>query len=106
MEMHEPPHPGEIIREDCLGALGLTVTEAASGLGVSRKALSVLLNGRSGVSPEMAIRLEKAFGSTAETWLRMQLQYDLGRARQREAAITVTRFVPKPRPAGPPPGSS
>ena len=101
--MHEPPHPGELIREDCLDAWGLTVTEAAAGLGVSRKALSELLNGHAGVSPEMAIRLEKAFGSTAETWLRMQLQYDLWRAQQRAAEITVTRFEPK-RPTTPHPG--
>ena len=76
MAMHDPAHPGEIIREECLAPLGLTVTAAAEGLGVSRKALSTLLNGHAGVSPEMAIRLEKAFGSTEETWLRMQLQYD------------------------------
>jgi addiction module HigA family antidote len=90
--MHDPPHPGEIIREDCLAPLGLSVTEAAKGLGVTRKALSELLNGHSGVSSEMAIRLEKAFGSTAETWLRMQLQYDLWQARQHSAEFNVTKF--------------
>ena len=105
MQMHSPPHPGEIIREECLEPLGLTVTEAAAGLGVSRKALSELLNGRAGVSPEMAIRLEKAFGSTAETWLRMQLHFDLWKAQQREAEITVVRFEPKDRPGHPQPGS-
>ena len=105
MQMHSPPHPGEIIREECLEPLGLTVTEAAAGLGVSRKALSELLNGRAGVSPEMAIRLEKAFGSTAETWLRMQLHFDLWKAQQREAEITVVRFAPKDRAGHPQPGS-
>jgi addiction module HigA family antidote len=70
--MHNPPHPGEIIKELCLEPLGLSVTNAAKGLGVTRKALSELINGRSGVSPEMALRLEQAFGSTAEPWLRMQ----------------------------------
>ena len=69
MKMHNPPHPGEIIRDQCLEPLGLTVTAAAKGLGVTRKALSELLNGHSGVSPEMAIRLSKAFGGTPETWL-------------------------------------
>ena len=92
MEMHDPPHPGEIIREECLEPLGLTVTAAAKGLGVTRKALSELLNGHSGVSAEMAIRLAKAFGSTAETWLRLQMQYDLWQAGQRADSIEVTRF--------------
>ena len=90
--MHDPPHPGEIIREECIEPLGLSITEAAKGLGVTRKALSELLNGHSGVSPEMAIRLEKAFGSTAETWLRLQLQYDLWEAKQRSPSIAVRRF--------------
>ncbi len=75
MEMYNPPHPGEVIRESCLDPLGLTVT--AAGLGVSRKALSELLNGKAGISPTMAIRLEKAFGGSAESWLRQQMQYDL-----------------------------
>ncbi|MBF0482043.1 MAG: HigA family addiction module antidote protein [Desulfovibrionaceae bacterium] len=92
MKMHNPPHPGEIIREQCLEPLGLTVTGAAKGLGVTRKALSELLNGRSGVSPEMAIRLSKAFGSTPETWLRLQLQCDLAKAEKKADAIKVTRF--------------
>jgi addiction module HigA family antidote len=92
MEMHEPAHPGEIIREDCIAALGLSVTAAAKGLGVSRQSLSELLNGRSGISAEMAIRLEKAGWSTADAWLRMQAQYDLYRARQRESEIKVQRF--------------
>jgi len=86
MAMHDPAHPGEIIREECLAPLGLTVTAAAEGLGVSRKALSTLLNGHAGVSPEMAIRLEKA------GWLKMQLAYDLWHARQRAGAMKVVRF--------------
>ena len=94
MKMYNPPHPGEIIREDCLKALDLSVTEAAKGLGVTRKALSELLNGHSGVSPEMAIRLEKAGWSTAETWLRMQMQHDLWQARQKAKSIKVARFRP------------
>jgi addiction module HigA family antidote len=81
--MHDPPHPGEIIKELCLEPLGLSVTDAAKGLGVTHKALSELLDGHAGVSPEMAIRLEQAFGSTAETWLNMQLEYDLWQAKQR-----------------------
>lgn len=84
MEMHDPAHPGEIVREECLKPLGLTVTAAADALGVTRKALSDLLNGHSGVSPDMAIRLEKVFGSTADTWLRMQMQRDLWEARRRD----------------------
>jgi len=91
--MHYPPHPGELVRELCLEPLGLSVTDAARGLGVSRKALSELVNGRSGISPEMAIRLEKAFGSTAETWLRMQLEYDLWQTKQRAGDLQVTRFA-------------
>lgn len=91
--MHNPPHPGEIIKELCLEPLGLSVTDAAKGLGVTRKALSELLNGHTGVSSEMAIRLEQAFGSTAETWLKMQLEYDLWQAKQRAGNLKVTRFA-------------
>jgi addiction module HigA family antidote len=92
MDMHNPAHPGEIIREDCIKALGLSVTEAAKGLGVSRQSLSELLNGRAGVSAEMAIRLEKAGWSTADNWLRIQAQYDLWQARQRAGDIKVAPF--------------
>jgi addiction module HigA family antidote len=92
-QMHDSAHPGEVIRAICLEPLGLSVTAAAKGLSVTRKVLSDLLNGHSGVSAEMAIRLEKAFGSTAETWLRMQMQYDLWHAEQRAGKIKVTRFV-------------
>jgi antitoxin HigA-1 len=93
MEMHAPVHPGEIIREDCIKPLGLSVTDAAKGLLVSRQSLSELLNGRMGVSAEMAIRLEKAGWSRADAWLRMQAQHDLWKARQNEANIHVERIV-------------
>ena len=82
MRMHNPPHPGEIIRELCVEPLDLTVTEAAEALGVARKTLSTLLNGRAGISPEMALRLSKVFGRTPEGWLRLQLQFDLWKAEQ------------------------
>jgi addiction module HigA family antidote len=98
MPMHNPPHPGEIVKELCLEPLGLSVTEAAKGLGVSRKALSELINGHAGVSPEMAIRLELAFGSTAETWLKMQLEYDLWQTKQRADKIEVKQFRAAPAP--------
>jgi addiction module HigA family antidote len=80
--MHNPPHPGEIIREFCIEPLDLTVTETAEALGVARKTLSTLLNGRAGISPEMALRLSKVFGRTPEGWLRLQLQFDLWKAEQ------------------------
>ena len=89
--MKTPPHPGETVRCDCLDPLGLSVTEGAKVLGVSRQALNNLVNGKSGISPEMAIRLSKAFGSSPETWLRMQLDYDLAQARQQEDKIQVKR---------------
>ena len=89
MAMHDPPHPGGIVRRQCLEPLGLTVTRAAEGLGVTRQALSELLNGRTGVSVEMAIRLSKAFGSTPETWLGMQMAYDLWQVRTRGGEIAV-----------------
>ena len=91
MDMYDPPHPCEIIREDCLTALSLSVTEAAKGLGVTRKTLSSILNGRSGITAEMALRLSKAFGSTPEHWLQMQLAYDLAQARKNESRIKVRR---------------
>jgi addiction module HigA family antidote len=83
MGMHNPPHPGEIIRDMCIDPLNLAVTEAAASLGVTRKTLSMLLNGKSGISPEMALRLSKVFGRTPEGWLRLQLQYDLWKAKQK-----------------------
>ena len=93
MAMHNPPHPGGIVKRQCLEPLGLSVTRAAEGLGVTRQTLSELLNGRTGISVEMAIRLSKAFGSTPETWLGMQLAYDLWQARDRAEQIRVKRFV-------------
>ncbi|MGA3077340.1 MAG: HigA family addiction module antitoxin [Bryobacteraceae bacterium] len=91
MSMKNPVHPGRIVRHDCLEPLGLSVTEGAKVLGVTRQALNNVVNGKSGISPEMAIRLTKAFGSTAETWLRMQLAYDLAAARRNESKIKVRR---------------
>ncbi len=93
MSMHNPPHPGEIIRYECLEPLGLTVTRAAQGLGVTRQALSDLVNEKAGVSVDMAIRLSKAFGSSPETWLGLQTAYDLWQARERASEIEVTRFT-------------
>jgi|SRR5580704_13601864 addiction module HigA family antidote len=92
MRMHNPPHPGELVREECLEPLGLTVTAAARALGVTRKALSELINGHSGVSPEMAIRLSKAFGSAPETWLGMQMEYDLWHVSRRASHFKVKKL--------------
>jgi addiction module HigA family antidote len=86
MEMFNPPHPGEIVREDCLKPLKLTVTAAAGKLGVSRQSMSELINGRNGVSADMALRLERAGWSTAESWLRNQISYDLWQARNQDEA--------------------
>ena len=91
MPMKNPVHPGLVVRHDCLEPLGLSVTAGAKALGVSRQALNNLVNGSSGISPEMAIRLSKAFGSTPETWLRMQLAYDLAAALKNEGKIKVRR---------------
>lgn len=90
--MHNPPHPGEIIREFCLKPLGLTVSEAARALGVSRKALSELLNGHTGISPEMALRLSIAFDTTPESWLAQQMQYDLWKVEQKRNELKVERL--------------
>jgi addiction module HigA family antidote len=92
--MKNPPHPGRSIRDACLEPLGLSVTEGAKILGVTRQALNNVVNGKNGISPEMAIRLAKAFGSTAETWLQMQVNYDLAQARKSESRIKVRRFHP------------
>jgi len=92
MAMQDPPHPGGIVRRQCLEPLGLTVTDAARGLGVTRQALSELVNERAGISVEMAIRLSKAFGSSPETWLGLQMAYDLWQARDRAAEIEVRDF--------------
>ena len=96
MPMSNPPHPGRTIRENCLDPLGLNVTEAAKVLGVARHTLSRILNGHAAISPEMAIRLEKAGWSNAEFWLRRQAAYDLVRARQQEHRIHVERYEPQP----------
>jgi addiction module HigA family antidote len=91
--MHNPPHPGEVLRELCLEPLGLTVTQAAAALDVSRKTLSAILNGRAGISPEMAIRLSLAFNTTPESWLSQQLQYDLWQADRNRKKLHVRRLV-------------
>jgi addiction module HigA family antidote len=87
--MYNPPHPGEVIRELCLEPLGVSVTDAAKALGVTRKSLSELLNGRSGISPEMALRLAIAFDTTAESWLSQQMQYDLWKVRLKRKKLKV-----------------
>lgn len=93
MKMFDPPHPGEIIRELCLEPLGITITNAAKGLGVSRKTLSAIINGRAGITPEMAIRLGKAFDTSPESWLNQQIQYDLHEAKKRTADLKIKRFA-------------
>ena len=92
MVMKSPPHPGRSIKDACQGPLGLTVTEGALVLGVARHTLSRLINAQAGLSPDMAIRLEKAFGSNADVWLRMQVAYDLAQARTHEDRIKVKRY--------------
>jgi antitoxin HigA-1 len=87
MPMHNPPHPGLTVRHDCLEPLGLTVTEGAKVLGVTRQALNNLVNGKAGISPEMAVRLSKAFGATPETWLRLQMAYDLFQVQQKKISV-------------------
>ncbi|MCW5696149.1 MAG: HigA family addiction module antidote protein [Bauldia sp.] len=101
MRMKNPPHPGRIVREDCLPELNLTIGKAAEALGVSRQTLDKIVNERGSVTPDMAIRFEKVFGSSADTWLAMQTAYDLAQAREREAEIVATIHVPAvslPRP--------
>ena len=93
MPMHNPLHPGEIVRCDCLEPLGLTVTRAAQGLGVSRQALSRLVNGKADLSVKMALRLSQAFNSSPETWLGMQTAYDLWQVRERSKEIKVEWFT-------------
>lgn len=91
--MHNPPHPGETLRELCLRPLGISVTDAAAALGVSRKTLSAILNGRSGISPEMALRLAKAFDTTPESWLNQQMQYDLWEAKKNGELLNVRKLM-------------
>ena len=93
MRMHNPPHPGEILKALCLEPLGLSVTDAAQALGVSRKTLSSILNGRAGIRPEMAVRLPIAFDTSAESWLYQQTQFDLWHAEQSRKQLRVTRLA-------------
>jgi addiction module HigA family antidote len=92
MKMHDPPHPGEVLRQLCLEPLNLTVTDAARSLGVSRKTLSSILNGRAGISPEMAVRLSLDFNTSAESWLNQQLQYDLWHAEKNRRSLHVAKL--------------
>jgi addiction module HigA family antidote len=92
LQMHNPPHPGEVIRELCIEPLGLSITEAADGLGVSRKTLSAILNGRAGISAEMALRLSMAFDTSAESWLSQQSSYDLWITRQEKKRLKVKKL--------------
>ncbi len=93
--MKNPPHPGRIVRQECIEPLGLTITAAATHLGVTRQALNNLVNGKAGVSAEMAIRLAAAFGSSPEVWLGLQLEYDLAQATERASRIKVERIAAK-----------
>ena len=92
MQMHNPPHPGEVVKKLCLEPLGVNITEAAEALGVSRKTLSSIVNGRAGISPEMAIRLSIAFDTSAESWLNQQVQYDLWMARNQARNLKVKKL--------------
>ena len=93
MRMHNPPHPGEIIRKLCLEPLDLSVTDASAALGIRRKTLSALLNDRTGISAEMAVRLSIAFGTSSESWMNQQTQYDLWHAERRRKDLRVSRVV-------------
>ncbi len=94
MPMKNPPHPGELVKDN-VDELGLSIAEAAKGLGVTRQQLYNVVNGKSAITPEMALRLEKALGGTADLWLRMQVNYDLAQVRRNERAIKVRRLSPK-----------
>ncbi|MBI1815946.1 MAG: HigA family addiction module antidote protein [Deltaproteobacteria bacterium] len=96
MPMKNPPHPGRIVRQECIEPLGLSITEAAERLGVKRQTLNNLVNGKAGISPEMSIRLSKAFGSRPEVWLGLQMQYDLARAEKTAHRIKVRRITAPP----------
>jgi addiction module HigA family antidote len=96
--MYDPPHPGEILREDYLRPLGLSISAAHRGLGISRKSLSEIVNSRAGISPAMAFKLAKAFHTTAEFWLNLQTQYDLWKARQ-EVSLDAVMVYWQPQPA-------
>ena len=94
MDMKNPAHPGALVKE-CLADLGVSVAEAAAALGITRQQLHRIISGASGVTPDMALRFEQAFGSTADTWLRMQINYDLAQARKRAGGVRVKRLEPK-----------
>ena len=96
MPMKNPPYPGRSVKDACLEPLGLNVTEGAKVLGVTRNTLSRVINGQSGISPDMAIRLEKAGWSNADHWLRLQTAYDLAQARKHQNRIQVDRYEPQP----------
>jgi addiction module HigA family antidote len=91
--MHNPPHPGLVIKELCLEPLGITVTDAAKALGVSRKTLSSIINGKAGISPEMAVRLSIAFNTSSESWMNQQSQYDLWQAEQHRDELQVSKLL-------------
>jgi addiction module HigA family antidote len=93
MLMHNPPHPGEIIKELCLEPLELSITAAASALGVSRKTLSSIINGKAGISPEMAVRLSIAFNTSSESWMNQQSQYDLWQAEMHRKELNVKPLI-------------
>ena len=99
MRMRNPPHPGQHVLKDCLAPLGLSITKGAEVLGVSRLTLSNLVNGKNGISPEMAIRLAKAFGGSPDVWLGMQMDYDLAQAEKKAAGLKVTRVWPPAAPS-------
>lgn len=92
MPMKNPPHPGQIVYDECIRPLGLSIKEAAEGLGVTRQTLSRLVNGQTGISPSMAVRLSKGFGGSVESWMRQQLQYDLAKIMESAEEIKVKRF--------------
>jgi len=96
VRMKNPPHPGRIVRQECIEPLGLTVTEAAERLGVTRQALNNLVNEKAGISPEMSIRLSKAFGGSPAVWLGMQMEYDLAQAEKSAGKIKVNRITTTP----------
>jgi len=95
MRMKNPPHPGKIVRQECIAPLDLTITEAANRLGVTRQTLDKLVNGKAGISPEMSIRLSKAFGSSPEMWLGLQMEFDLAKTEKTAHTIHVKRITPK-----------
>ncbi len=103
MRMKNPPHPGKHVKLDCLEPLGLSITKGAEILGITRLTLSNLVNGKNGISPEMALRLSKAFGGSPEVWLGMQMDYDLAQAEKNAPKLKVTRVWPqnKPEPVSP-----